>query len=67
MGIDEDPATGSMHCMLTPLYHRLTGRSVFNFYQAHPKRGAEIQGELAGNRVLLRGHAVTVVRAELVL
>ncbi|ESQ87644.1 hypothetical protein ABAC460_18385 [Asticcacaulis sp. AC460] len=67
MGIDEDPATGSMHCMLTPLYHRLTGKTVFDFYQAHPKRGAEIQAELAGSRVLLRGHAVTVVRAELVL
>jgi PhzF family phenazine biosynthesis protein len=67
MGIDEDPATGSMHCMLTPLYHRLTGRTVFDFYQAHPKRGAEIQAELDGNRVKLRGHAVTVARCELLL
>ncbi|MBW8882500.1 MAG: PhzF family phenazine biosynthesis protein, partial [Asticcacaulis sp.] len=26
MGIDEDPATGSMHCILAPLYQRLIGK-----------------------------------------
>lgn len=67
MGIDEDPATGSMHCMLTPLYHHLTGRTLFDFYQAHPRRGADIQGELDGDRVKLRGHAVTVARSELLI
>ena len=67
MGIDEDPATGSMHCMLTPLYHARTGKTQFEFYQAFPRRGAELQCELAGDRVKLRGHAVTVARSELLL
>ncbi len=67
MGIDEDPATGSLHCVLTPLYHRLTGKTQFEFFQAFPRRGAELQCELVSDRVKLRGHAVTVARCELLV
>ncbi len=67
MGIAEDPATGSMHCMLAPLYETLTGKSVIDYYQAYPRRGAELQCERAGDRVLLRGRAITVARSELLL
>ena len=65
MGIEEDPATGSMHCMLALLYHRLTGRTAMRFYQAHPRRGAEIHTELVDDRVMLRGQAVTVAESVL--
>ncbi|MDV6333111.1 PhzF family phenazine biosynthesis protein [Asticcacaulis sp. 201] len=65
MGIPEDPATGSMHCMLAPLYQSLTGRAVMTYYQAHPRRGAYMQCEVTGDRVKLRGQAVTVARTEL--
>ena len=65
MGIDEDPATGSMHCMLGPLYALQLGKSVVDFYQAHPRRGADIQAEVRGDRVLLRGQALTVMRGVL--
>ncbi len=64
MGIPEDPATGSMHCMLAPLYTTLTGKTVIDYYQAHPKRGAHMQCEVVGDRVKLRGHAVTVAQTE---
>jgi len=67
MGIPEDPATGSMHCMLAPLYRSLTGKAVIDYYQAHPKRGAHLQCEVAGDRVKLRGRAVTVAKSELYL
>ena len=67
MGIDEDPATGSMHCMLGPLYALQLNKPVIDFYQAHPRRGAEIQAEVHGDRVLLRGQALTVARSQLSL
>lgn len=64
-GIDEDPATGSMHCMLSPLYRDLTGKDCLDYYQAYPGRGADLQCEVAGDRVKLRGTAVTVAVIEL--
>ena len=67
IGIDEDPATGSMHCMLPAIYRTLTGRTKLDYYQAHPRRGAHIQAELIGDRVKLRGEAVTVAKSELYL
>jgi PhzF family phenazine biosynthesis protein len=64
-GIDEDPATGSMHCMLSPLFQMLTGKSVLDYYQAYPRRGANLQCEMLGNRVKIRGKAITILRGEL--
>ena len=65
IGIDEDPATGSMHCMLPAIYENLTGKTRLDYYQAHPRRGAHIQAELVGERVKLRGQARTFARSEL--
>lgn len=65
MGIDEDPATGSMHCILAPLYHGLTGKTQLDYHQAFPRRGADLQCELAGERVKLRGQAITVMETQL--
>lgn len=64
-GIDEDPVTGSAHCALTPYWSRKLGRSTFTARQLSP-RGGTLQVRLDGERVRLRGHAVTVVRGELV-
>ncbi len=58
-GVDEDPATGSAHCILAPLYANRLGVSAVRFFQAYPGRGARIDAELAGDRVRLRGNAVT--------
>ncbi len=60
-GISEDPATGSWHCLLAPLIYELNGKKELKCFQAYPGRGAWIETALAGDRVKLRGHAVTVI------
>jgi PhzF family phenazine biosynthesis protein len=58
-GISEDPATGSAHCTLMPLWGDKLGRTTLKFFQAYPGRGARLECELVGDRVLIRGQAVT--------
>jgi PhzF family phenazine biosynthesis protein len=64
-GITEDPATGSAHCILSPLFTAKSGRASGKFYQAFPGRGGDIDCELFGDRVMLRGQAVTVMEGVL--
>jgi PhzF family phenazine biosynthesis protein len=64
-GIPEDAATGSMHCILSPLYADKLGRPTLRFHQAYPGRGADLECEHRGERVLLRGRAVTVMESVL--
>jgi PhzF family phenazine biosynthesis protein len=64
-GVDEDPATGSAHCILGPLYADTLGRATVRFRQVFPGRGGEIETETRGDRVLLRGQAVTVIESRL--
>jgi PhzF family phenazine biosynthesis protein len=61
-GIDEDPATGAAHCVLAPYWSERLARPVLRCYQAS-ERGAELECEPRGDRVLIRGHAVTVYEA----
>ncbi len=63
-GVDEDHATGSAHCCLAPFWQERLGRADMLGYQASP-RGAEVRVRVAGERVLLGGQAVTVLRGEL--
>lgn len=64
-GIAEDPATGSAHCILAPLFAERLGRTRLDFFQACPGRGAEITAEMRGDRALLGGRAVTVIESRL--
>ena len=64
-GVDEDPATGSARCGLMPLFADRLGRQTVRFLQAFPGRGATFECELAGNRVLIRGQAITVMESVL--
>jgi len=64
VGVPEDPVTGSAHCALAPYWSGLLGRSRLRGLQVS-QRGGRIETELAGDRVLLRGQAVTVLRGEL--
>ena len=64
-GVDEDPATGSAHCILGPFYADRLGRPAVRFRQVFPGRGGDIETELRGDRVLLRGRAVTVIDSRL--
>jgi len=63
-GLPEDPVTGSAHCALAPFWSarlggsRLVGRQL-------SARGGVVHTELAGDRVLLSGRAVTVLEGEL--
>jgi len=64
-GIPEDPATGSAHCILSPLFAERLGRGRLRFHQAYPGRGGDLDCELVGDRVMLRGKAVTVIESQL--
>ena len=64
VGIAEDPVTGSAHCTLAAFWCTRLGRSSLVGWQASP-RGGRVGVELAGERVLLSGRAVTVLRGEL--
>jgi len=64
-GIDEDPVTGSAHCALAPFWSAKLDRVELVGYQASA-RGGVVYCRIAGDRVLLSGHAVTVLRGELI-
>ena len=64
-GIDEDPVTGSAHCCLGPHWSRRLEKSEFVAYQASA-RGGTVRVRLQGDRVILGGKAVTVLRGELI-
>jgi PhzF family phenazine biosynthesis protein len=63
-GIDEDPVTGSTHCVLSAYWAQRLGRTELVGYQAS-RRGGVVHVRLAGDRTLLAGHAVTVLEGEL--
>jgi PhzF family phenazine biosynthesis protein len=64
-GIDEDPTTGSLHCILAPLFADKLGRAEVAFHQAYPGRGGDLVCEARGERVAIGGQAVTVVESRL--
>jgi PhzF family phenazine biosynthesis protein len=62
--IDEDPVTGSAHCGLAPYWIPRLGKQEIVAYQASA-RGGWLHLRLIGDRVKLRGQAVTTLRGEL--
>ena len=64
-GVAEDPATGSAHCILGPLYADRLNRDRIRFRQLFPGRGGDIETERCGDRTILRGRAVTVLESQL--
>jgi len=64
MGIPEDPVTGSAHCYLAPFWGERLGKFDLVGYQASA-RGGVVRCAWRGERVLLSGQAVTVLRGEL--
>jgi PhzF family phenazine biosynthesis protein len=63
-GIDEDPVTGSAHCALAPYWMQRIAKQEIVAYQASP-RGGWLRLRMAGNRVKLRGQALTTLRGAL--
>jgi PhzF family phenazine biosynthesis protein len=64
VGIDEDPVTGSAHCCLGPYWGKRLGKTDMVAYQASA-RGGVVGVTVLGDRVRLRGKAVTVMVADL--
>ncbi len=60
----EDPVTGSAHCSLVPYWNARTGKTEFKAEQRSARRG-QLHCTLAGDRVLVRGHAITFSTAQL--
>ena len=65
VGVNEDPVTGSAHCVLGPFWGERLGRQSLIGYQASA-RGGIIKMELAGERIILAGKAVTTLTGNLV-
>lgn len=63
-GILEDPVTGSAHCALGPYWSTRLNRTELLGYQASA-RGGRVRVSVRGDRVVLGGMAVTVLRGEL--
>lgn len=66
IGIDEDPVTGSAHTLLAPLWAQKLDRQCLRARQISA-RGGELECELRGERVLMRGVAVTYLRGQICL
>ncbi|MBT5909307.1 MAG: PhzF family phenazine biosynthesis protein [Opitutae bacterium] len=62
-GIDEDPVTGSSHCILAPYWSRRLGKNRMEARQISA-RGGRIVCEVRGDRVWLEGTAVTYLRGK---
>jgi PhzF family phenazine biosynthesis protein len=60
VGIEEDPVTGSSHTVLAPYWGDRLARTSLVGLQASARPGL-VGVELTGDRVLIKGHAVTVV------
>ena len=57
IGIDEDPVTGSAHCVLGPFWFERLGRDRFTAHQASA-RGGVLHLESNDERIRISGHAV---------
>lgn len=54
VGIDEDPVTGSAHCLLAPIWAERLGKTDFNAHQASD-RGGDLKLSLDKDRVNITG------------
>ncbi|KAK0427111.1 hypothetical protein QR680_010066 [Steinernema hermaphroditum] len=64
VGIAEDPATGSSHCVLAALWRELNEKEEFYAFQCFPGRGAQFIIKPVGDRVEITGDAVTIVEGK---
>ncbi len=63
-GINEDPVTGSIECVLAPFWSEKLWKKSFSVYQCS-QRGWEKKVELLSQRVSISGNAVTVFETEI--
>jgi len=66
LGVDEDPVTGSAHCLLTPYWSDKLGKTALTAFQAS-QRGGRLHLQLDGERVRIAGAAKVIFKAELLV
>ena len=66
VGVDEDPVTGSAHCLLAPFWSKRLGQTQLIARQLS-KRGGLLTCSVQNDRVLLTGQAVPYMTAELAI
>lgn len=64
VGIDEDPVTGSAHCLLIPIWCEKLASSKILAYQAS-ERGGLLNCELKNDRVYITGQAVLYLKGQI--
>jgi len=64
VGINEDPATGSALCSLTPYWAQRLGKQTLRAFQASA-RGGYFTTRLTANRVQISGQAITIFKGTL--
>ena len=62
-GVDEDPVTGSAHCILAPYWAKRLGKKRLTARQVS-ERGGRLVCEVRGDRVLIEGKAITYLSGE---
>lgn len=65
LGIDEDPVTGAAHCCLAAFWRDRLDKDEFLAFQASRRGGVVKVRYPGGDRVLISGQAITVMRGEL--
>lgn len=60
----EDPVTGSAHCMLAPYWSKQLGKTKMSAWQASPRGGA-LGLDIKNDRLFTTGDAVTVFKGEM--
>jgi PhzF family phenazine biosynthesis protein len=63
-GINEDPVTGSAHCVLAPYWAKKLGRNELHAFQCS-ERGGELRLTVQDERTVLQGRAVTMLKGQL--
>lgn len=66
MGVDEDPVTGSAHCLLIPYWAQRLGKEEMWATQMS-SRGGRLHCQLDGDQVWLSGPVVTFLKGEISL
>lgn len=66
VGIDEDPVTGSAHCILTPIWAKKMNQTEFKARQVSA-RGGDLDLKIEGDRLFISGEATLYMKATIFL
>ena len=66
VGIDEDPVTGSAHCILTPIWANKLNKTEFNARQVSA-RGGDLHLKLEGDRLHMTGQATLFLKGTMTI